>query len=139
MFWGVLACAVLIVAILGTRRRLRRLTPAESGPRGVRERGIEQTPQSLEREAAAAEARGAFADAVRLRFRAGLLSLGTREVIEYRPSLRTAEVSRKLRSAEFDSLARTFERVAYGGSDAGAPDATASREGWKQVLAGATR
>ena len=52
---------------------------------------------------------------------------------------RTAEVSRKLHSEDFDALARTFERVAYGGEDAAAGDVAASREGWKRVVTAAAR
>ena len=138
VFWGGLAAIVLLVSVIGAKRRLRRLAPVEPEPRGAG-RAQAESPQLLEREAAAAEARGAFAEAIRLRFRAGLLTLGRREIIEYRPSLRTAEVARRLRSEEFDSLARTFERVAYGGSRADAIEATDSRDGWQRVIAGATR
>jgi len=138
VFWGVLAGAVIVLAVVGARMRLRRLTPAEAELRGV-PRAQAEAPQALERKAAEAEARGAFAEAIRLRFRAGLLTLGSREVIDYRPSLRTAEVARRLRSRDFDSLAQIFERVAYGGSQGDAADAAGSREGWKRVVAKAGR
>jgi hypothetical protein len=138
VFWGVLGGIVLVGAVLGARTRLRRLAPADRELGGVKA-ALGETPQELERRAAAAESRGAFAEAIRLRFRAGLLALGSSAVIEYRPSLRTAEVSRKLRSEDFDALARTFERVAYGGGDAAAGDVAASREGWKRVVTEAGR
>jgi hypothetical protein len=138
VFWGALAALVLIAAVLAARRRLRRLSP--SGPElPAAGRPSGERPQALEREADAAEARGAFAEAIRLRFRAGLLTLGRRDAIDYRASLRTAEVSRTLRSPEFDSLAQTFERVAYGGSQADAREASETRERWKRVVAGASR
>ena len=64
------------------------------------------TPRELERDAGEAERSGRFADALRLRFRAGLLTLAQRGVIERRPSLRSAEVSTALDSERFDALAR---------------------------------
>lgn len=136
IFWALLAGVVIVLAATGARRALRRLAPAPGTAGAPRPSGAED-PHELEREAATAESRGAFAEAIRLRFRAGLLSLGSRGAIEYRPSIRTAEVSKRLVSPDFDDLATTFERVAYGGEDAGASDASASREGWKRVLAGA--
>ena len=92
------------------------------------------TPESLEREALQAERAGAFTDAVRLRFRAGLLGLSAREVIEYRPSLLSTEVARRVRSQRFDTLSESFDRIAYGGAPAGESDAKAAREGWAAVL-----
>jgi hypothetical protein len=117
---------------------LRRLAPTRRGALAERSAPGED-PRTLERDAAAAEAGGAFAEAIRLRFRAGLLALGARGAIEYRASLRTAEVSRRLSSVDFDLLAATFERIAYGGGDASALDAAAAREGWQRVLSGANR
>ncbi len=98
-----------------------------------------EDPSALEQEAQAAEARGAFEHAVRLRFRAGLLRLGSRAAIEYRPSLLTAEVASRLHSPQFDSLAESFERIAYGGAGARSDDADAAREGWRSVLSHAER
>jgi hypothetical protein len=139
VFWAVLAALVLSAAVWLTRRSLSRLAPAPpAGHAALAGRGGED-PRALDADADAAEQRGAFADAVRLRFRAGLLALGARGAIEYRSSLRTVEVSRRLESDEFDGLARTFERVAYGDGTASETDATAARDGWRRVLAGAGR
>jgi hypothetical protein len=137
VFWGVLAALVLGLATIGARRTLRRLEPPERVQTMART-GCSEDAGELERDAQAAEKRGAFDAAVRLRFRAGLLGLSSRKAIEYRPSLLTAEVARRLRSAQFAALAATFERVAYGGVAATAPDAVESREGWKRVLAQAS-
>jgi hypothetical protein len=94
-----------------------------------------EDPAVLERGAEEAEARYAFAEAVRLRFRAGLLRLGARSAIEYRPSLLTADVARRLQSPEFDRLADTFERVTYGRATAEGADAAEARDGWRKILA----
>jgi hypothetical protein len=133
VFWGAVAAVVLALTFLGVRRSLRRLDPALQAGVGAH-LAIGDTPRSLERDATAAEARGAFGDAVRLRFRAGLLSLSARKAIDYRPSLLTADVSRTLRSPEFDALAATFERIAYGGAPGAEADAAAARAGWKALL-----
>jgi Domain of unknown function (DUF4129) len=96
-----------------------------------------EDPRELERAADAAERAGRFDDALRLRFRAGLLRLGARGAIRYRPSVTTTEVRRALGSETFDELARTFEAVAYGGRDALEPDLQTARRDWPRVVAGA--
>ncbi len=96
-----------------------------------------EDPAKLERAADAAEQAGHLDLAVRLRFRAGLLRLGDRGAIRYRPSVTTNEVRRVLGSETFDELARTFDAVAYGGRDAEPPDVDAARREWPRVVAGA--
>ncbi len=98
-----------------------------------------EDPAAYEREADSAEAAGDLERAVRLRFRAGLLRLGQRGVIRYRPSLTTNEVRRLLGSETFDDLATRFEEVAYGGRDAEAADVRVARESWPRVLDDARR
>ena len=93
------------------------------------------TAAALRREAEAAEALGAFDDAVRLRFRAGLTTLDERGVLEVRPGTPTAVVARRLRSPAFREVAAGFSAVAYGGAEADEGDARAAREGWERVLA----
>lgn len=116
-----------------TRRRARGAA-APPGGRGGREAAAAD-PAALEREAEAAEERGEFSAAVRLRFRAGLVRLARAGVIEERESITTGEVRRALRAREFDELARTFDRVVYGRAPAAAPDAAKAREGWRRLLA----
>jgi hypothetical protein len=98
-----------------------------------------EDPAELERAADAAERSGQLDDALRLRFRAGLLRLGRRGAIRYRPSVTTNEVRRLLGSETFEELARTFEAVAYGGREATPPDIDTARREWPQVVAGANR
>src|SRR5436190_1208887 len=93
-----------------------------------------EDPAELERAADAAEHAGRLDDAVRLRFRAGLLRLGDRGAIRYRPSVTTNEVRRVLGSETFDELAGTFEAVAYGGRSAEPPDVDAARRAWPHVV-----
>jgi hypothetical protein len=93
------------------------------------------TPAELERQAGERERAGDYEAAVRLRFRAGLLSLDRARAIRYRPSLTSGELSRDLRSDDFDGVAHAFDEIVYGGRPAQEADALAARDGWKQVLA----
>ena len=110
------------------RRRAHRVTDSES-----------EDPTVLERAADAAELAGHLDEALRLRFRAGLLRLGDRGAIRYRSSVTTNEVRRALGSEAFDELARTFEAVAYGGRGAVPPDLDAARREWPRVVSGSSK
>jgi hypothetical protein len=98
-----------------------------------------EDPAELERAADDAERAGQLDRALRLRFRAGLLRLGRRGAIRYRPSVTTNEVRHVLGSETFEELARTFEAVAYGGREATTPDVDTARREWPRVVAGANR
>jgi hypothetical protein len=137
------ALAVVVAAIIWIvmRRRRQRLTTAPAG-KAARVAPTDtdtEDPDALEHAADAAERDGDLARAVRLRFRAGLLRLGDRGAIRYRPSVTTGEVRTTLRSQRFDDLAGTFEAVTYGGRAAGRPDVDASRREWPHVLEEAGR
>ena len=54
--------------------------------------------------------------------------------IDYRPSISTREVSRKLRSEDFDALALTFDDVVYGGRAAEDADVEEARSRWREVV-----
>ena len=139
VFWALAAVLVLAGAAVSARRMMRRLDTTGAGAGALVGGPAGEDPAALEHDAEAAESGGAFAAAIRLRFRAGLLRLGARHDIEYRPSLLTAEVARRLRSPQFDALASTFERVAYGNVPAEAADADAAREGWRELLGRGSR
>jgi hypothetical protein len=131
VFWLVVGAIVLVLAAVGARRMMRRLEPTGQARAAVSgETPVD--PTALERDADDAEARGAFADSVRLRFRAGLLRLSS---TDYRASLLTTEVARRLRSPQFEALAASFDRITYGGAAAGPADAEDARDGWRRVLA----
>jgi hypothetical protein len=128
---GLLAVGLLAAWIM--RRVQRSSTRAGASVAGARGAARED-PVALEREAEVAEQRGDLERAVRLRFRAGLLRLGNRGVIEYQPSLTTSEVRTLLGSDSFDDLAGTFEAIAYGGRRAVPPDVAAARTNWPKVV-----
>jgi hypothetical protein len=129
--------AAIAVAVVMVRSRHGRPVAGRGAGRVPGEES--EDPDELERRAEVAEREGRLDHAIRLRFRAGLLRLGARGAITYRPSLTTGEVRRALGSESFDELARTFEAVAYGGRDAQLPDVERARHAWPQVVANASR
>jgi len=139
--WVIVAAFIVIaiaVVYFVRRTRARRGSP-DSRRRSVVAGGDEsEDPDELERAAHAAEGAGDLDRALRLRFRAGLLRLGDRGAIRYRPSVTTNEVRRVLGSETFDELARTFDAVAYGGREAERPDVEAARREWPHVVSDAS-
>jgi hypothetical protein len=123
--------------LVASQTARRRATAVVARAERAREGGRE-SPRAVERRADEAERSGDFATAVRLRFQAGLLRLDARGLIEYRPSLGTAAVARRLRSPDFDRVARDFDDIVYGGRPAGAADAAAAREGWAAIAKAAS-
>jgi hypothetical protein len=135
--WLVLAAAVLVVAVVVALRLLRdrgRERPDRRAGRGP-ESGTD--PAQLEALAEEAERRGQLAEALRLRFRAGLVRLDRMGALELRPGLTNRAVARALRSARFDGLAVDFDEVVYGGRTATPDDVGEARAEWPAVLAAA--
>ena len=107
----------------GRRRRRRRgSTGASAGPR----------PSFCARPSEPS-APGDLDAALRLRFRAGLLDLDQRELIELRPALTNRELLRDVPSATLEELVEGFEAVAYGGRPAETGDVRTARDGWPRV------
>jgi hypothetical protein len=127
---GIVTAIIVRVVVVNNRRRI---SSAHDRMRGADAPKAED-PNALEREADAAERDGDLDRALRLRFRAGLLRLGDRGAIAYRPSVTTGEVRRVLGSQTFNELARAFEHVAYGGEAAAPPDLENARREWPRVL-----
>jgi hypothetical protein len=131
LLWAILAALVLslagVLSVRGARRALGEAAGEPGGERPLR-------AGDLEREARAAELAGRHGDAVRLRFRAGLLGLAEAGRLEGAPSMLNMDVSRALDSERFDTLAYSFEEIAYGGRAAAAEDFEASQRAWSQLL-----
>jgi hypothetical protein len=129
-----LATLVLLVAAFAAARiaarRSRRIL--EERHRADVRRHVD--PSDLERAAEEAERNGELEEALRLRFRAGLLRLERANVIAFHESMTSGEVARKLRSQEFDRIANTFDEVVYGRRPPQSPDLRAARDGWPRVL-----
>lgn len=133
--WWILAVTVFLAAIAITNllivRRSRRSVARAAAHHEVTK---DDDPKELERNAAAAEARGDLEAAIRLRFLAGLLRLDRARVIDFHPWITSGQVARTLHSDAFDGIAATFDRVVYGRRRAEPDDAAASRSGWARVL-----
>lgn len=93
-----------------------------------------QTPAELEREAALAERAQRWDEAVRLRFRAGILRLGLKLELPSTETVPNHMLGRLLNSRRFDALAERFDEVTYGGGTATAADAEQQREQWPELL-----
>jgi hypothetical protein len=139
--WLVISLAVVVFFLARTMIAAQRRRATSSRDHHGRPRFTEahEDADALEHAADRAERAGELDRAIRLRFRAGLIRLGDRGTIRYRPSVTTAEVRRVLGSETFDELARAFESIAYGGSSASPPDVEASRRDWRRVLDEAKR
>jgi hypothetical protein len=134
--WVLLGLMLIAAIALGARRYARRdLEREHGGPGAAREAGRERAAD-LEREALRAEHDGRYADAVRLRFRAGLVTLAERGAISPPRSIPTAELRRTLHSEDFDELARRFDQIAYGAAPAAAQDAEEARRRWTTIVTG---
>jgi hypothetical protein len=135
VLWTIAGTLVAAAAVLVALRLARRRGAVAGGRPGSlpHERGVD--PRELERRAEEAERRGDHETALRLRFRAGLLRLDRLRVVPFRESLTSGEVARRLRSPEFDRLARVFDEVVYGRRPPRPEDSEQAREGWHRVLA----
>jgi hypothetical protein len=132
--WILLIGCVGLVTFALARSVVKRRAIAAYGRPRVGEDGVEIDPASLERAADAAERDGDYEQAVRLRFRAGVLRLERQEALEPTVLRTTGEIGAALRSAPFDALGKDLDEIAYGGRPAAAQDADAAREGWAAVL-----
>jgi heme exporter protein D len=133
--WFLLAASAIALAVLVARRTVQRRAGRALVLARERRHARVTDPRELEREADEAVRRGDHTAAVRLRFRAGLLRLGRKEVIPLRESLTSGQVRRLVRLQEFDRLARDHDEIAYGARVASMDDADAARAGWRVVVA----
>jgi hypothetical protein len=133
LLWVLLAALVLGAAVALATRAGARGRMAAGGAAGG-EAGREQVSAAhLLREAERAERAGDLDAALRLRFRAGLLELDSRELIELRPALTNRELLRDVPSPTLAGLVDGFEAVAYGGRPAEPDDVRSARDGWPRV------
>jgi hypothetical protein len=128
---GALVVSVAVFTALRLGRRRRRAVGADAPQLFDRPR---DRPSDLEKRARQAESEGDLETAIRLRFLAGLLRLDAAGAIEWRSSITTGDVRRKVASPAFASVAGSFERVAYGRRAPTQADAELSRDGWTRVL-----
>jgi uncharacterized protein DUF4129 len=125
---GVLAVAALLAARAASRRGADDAREAAAGAGAAR-----ASAAALLQAAERAERHGALEEALRLRFRAGLVELDDRELIELRPALTNRELLGAVPSPTLAELVDGFEAVAYGGRPAAADDLRSARDGWPRV------
>ena len=132
VLWAVLATLVLaMAAMLAGRAGAGRETAAAAAAGGHAEERM--SASQLRREAERAERAGDLEEALRLRFRAGLVELDHRELIELRPALTNRELLDNVPSPTLAELVDGFEAVAYGGRPAAEDDVRSARDGWPRV------
>lgn len=131
--WLLLAAMLVLAVVVATVIARRRISAETDQQRAmdVERRG---DAEELEDLANAAEAAGRFEDALRLRFRAGLMRLDDLDVIAYDPAMATGAVRSAVAMAEFDTVASQFERVAYSDYAPQQTDVTSHQQGWQTVL-----
>ncbi len=135
LVWTLLAGLLVAVAAFFALRIASRRAALAVEPRGRRHHTRDLSPEELERAADEAEARGDFEQALRLRFLAGLVRLDRTRAIGLRDSLTTGDLRRRLRSDDFDRLARRFDEIVYGERPARREDVEESKADWQRVLA----
>jgi uncharacterized protein DUF4129 len=132
VLWALLgACVLAAAALLATRAGWQREEDRSRDAAGDGE--ARMTAARLRQEAERAERQGALEAALRLRFRAGLVELDDRELIELRPALTNRELLGAVPSPTLAELVDGFEAVAYGGRPADPDDLRSARDGWPRV------
>jgi hypothetical protein len=138
--WLLIGALLAVAALTGViaRRALRRrqlVSRAAAARLGAAGPGARE----LDRAADAAERAGRRGEALRLRYRAGLVALAERGLLEQRPSLLAGEARERLSGERFaglfERLTQGFELVAYGGSEPDGDAVTRAREDWAALLA----
>jgi hypothetical protein len=129
--WAIGALVLVTAVSLLARRRARTKLGGEL-QLGGRAKGF--GPAELERAAAVAERAARWEEAVRLRFRAGVLRLGERLELTSTDTTPNQAIGELVHSARFDALAARFDEVAYGGQEATAADADRQRREWSELL-----
>ncbi len=133
--WALLATGVLALASLFAGRAGARRVGARGQAAGAGEAGPEDRASAarLRKEASRAERQGDLDEALRLRFRAGLVELDSRDLLDLRPALTNRELLDAVPSPTLATLVDGFEAVAYGGRPAQPEDLRRAREGWPLV------
>lgn len=137
--WLVLGALVLALGLVVGLMLVRTRAPAALARSGKTRGPALLDPAQLEREADAAEREGDLERSLRLRFRAGVLRLAQRRIVDDPDAVTSGTLVRLLRSPDFDQAARAFDEVVYGRRPPTAEDARLSRAAWQTVLAGGAR
>ncbi|MCL4449027.1 MAG: hypothetical protein M1483_04660 [Actinobacteria bacterium] len=142
MLWTMLILAVISAVILGFAIVLtHRLTS-----KAVRVKRLEDktptipaktdylNPDELLRQAILAENSSQFNEAVKLRFKAGIVRLEKDGYVTNTLTTTTEDISETIASPTFNYLAKTFNEIAYANKTADIQDMLEARSGWVMVL-----
>ena len=133
VLWAMLATLVLATAALLASRAGAGRDTAAAAAAAAGHAEERMSAAQLRREAERAERAGDLDEALRLRFRAGLVELDHRQLIELRPALTNRELLDAVPSPTLAELVDGFEAVAYGGRPAEDDDVRSARDGWPRV------
>ena len=134
---GLMALVVAVTATTVVRRRAA--GGALRTDRGGGDVPGTPTARQLDAQAETAERAGDLRAALRLRFQAGLMRLGSSHVIDSPDTATGDQLARRLQSGRFDRLRRTFDEVVYGGRTVTASDLAEARAEWPAVTDEARR
>lgn len=136
----VLVIVVVALLTLAWRAYARRQGSSEKQSAQVQpQQPKSPTAGRLARSAAdAAEAEGRYADALRLRYEAGLHDLDRLGVLSFLPSLPNGVYRTQVLHRSFDRLTDQFDRSIYGLHPTGRQDLDASKEEWSRLMADLT-
>ncbi len=131
---------VVLVAAAAATWVLARRRARDIERRATIERILEigTDPDELEARAVGADDAGDHAEAIRLRFVAGLLRLDADGRIDFYPGLSNGAISERLGDPTFDGLATQFDQVVYGKKPASRGDSRSAADRWA-ALTGAKR
>jgi Domain of unknown function (DUF4129) len=134
--WFVLSALVLALGVAIGLALVRHRAPAALARSRKTRNAPPADPSQLERAADAAESAGDLELALRLRFRAGVLRLAQRRILDDPDGVTSGALVRLLRSPDFDRAAAAFDEVVYGRRSPTTEDTRLARAGWHAVLAG---
>lgn len=139
--WIVFSALLVVLVALMVRRIGHRVARRRAD--AVREVRRSRRIAQLEHDADAAARDGRWSEAVRLRFRAGLLWLEERgrvDAVERRPNAEVVRAAERFTpSSVLGPLAGMHDRVAYGEEPAGPADHDAALAGWREIRQGGDR
>ncbi len=127
--------AILALVAWGATYIIRRRTALRIAATGSSKAKAEVSANDLDRRAAEAARRGEYAEALRLRFEAGLIRLERRGVLSDHATRTSGEVADAVHLAEFDRVAGTFDAVVYGRRPAAKADDDFSASAWPVIVA----
>ena len=139
LFWTIVTLMILIVTAVVASRLAKRRSASLAITSRVKDEHDSVSAEHLERRAGEAFDRQDHEEAIRLYYRAGLIRLGRRGIIEYEESLTSGEAAEMVRLAVFDHIAQTFDGVAYGHRPATADQVAGALSDWETLLAGDSR